>query len=176
MRTVVRSGSPRRARCAIVAAFLIVVGCTPAGEDRSPAGAAIPGAGAARGAAASLAAIDRLDAQFLDAYQRDDPAAIAALHTDSVRFISEGTLEEGRAALERGWRTSLPALSDLTITTLERVVSGDLAAETIRFTQHYRNQGRLEVDSGYAVSVLQRDSTGQWRYRTHALSRVPPTR
>jgi len=82
-------------------------------------------------------------------------------------------VEYGRAALERSWARELPALSGLELTVLDRAVSGDLAAETVRFTQQYRTQGKTVVDSGYAVSVVQRGSDGRWRYRTHALSRMP---
>jgi ketosteroid isomerase-like protein len=160
----------------LVAALLTAVACTPAREGRPNSDEATSGAGTATDTAASMAAIDSIHARFIDAYNRDDAAAIAALHTDSVRFISEGTVEEGRARLEEGWKNSLPVLSDLKITTLERLVSGDLATETIRFTQQYRNGGNMEVDSGYAVSVLRRDSNGEWGYHTHALSRVPAKR
>ena len=120
----------------------------------------------------ALAAIDSLGAAFQAAYKRDDAAAIAALHTDNILFVNGGTVEKGRAKLEAGWKAELPALSDLKITVLDRSISGDLAAETIRFTQQYRNQGKVETDSGYAVSVLRRGSDGRWRYQTHALSRT----
>lgn len=164
-------------RIAVSAAFLATVACTPAGESRSPADVATSGiSGSISDTAAATPAIDSIAAEFVAAYDRDDAAAIAALHTDDVRFISEGTVEKGRARLEEGWKNSLPDLSDLKITTLERVVSGDLAAETIRFTQQYRNQGKTEVDSGYAVSVLRRGPDGRWRYHTHALSRLPAKR
>ena len=121
---------------------------------------------------AALAAINNVGAAFQAAYQRDDAAAIAALHTDDILFVNGGTMEEGRAKLEAGWKAELPSLSDLKITVLDRVVSGDLAAETIRFTQQSRNRGKAETDSGYAVSVLRRGPDGQWRYHVHALSRA----
>jgi uncharacterized protein (TIGR02246 family) len=122
------------------------------------------------------AAIDSINEQFMAAYNRDDAAAIAALHTDDVRFISEGTVDDGRAKLEEGWKRSLADLSDLKITRLDRFVSGDLATETARFTQQYRKEGKTEADSGYFVSVLRRDPSGQWRYHTHVVSRLPPKR
>ena len=123
----------------------------------------------------ALADIDSLSARFLAAYQRRDAAAIAALHTDDVRFISDGVVDHGRATLERNWKAMLPNLSDLRFTVVERVVSGDLATETLRFTQHYRYRGKTLTDSGYAVSVLRRGRDGQWRYHIHMVSRVPVT-
>ncbi|HUR93709.1 MAG TPA: nuclear transport factor 2 family protein [Gemmatimonadales bacterium] len=122
---------------------------------------------------ASLAAIDSLAARFMAAYDRDDAAAIVALHTADARFVSDGRIDYGRATLERGWRRSLPEISGLKITLLERAVSGDLATEIIRFTQQYRHAGKTVTDSGYAVSVLRREPDGAWRYHTHALSRIP---
>jgi uncharacterized protein (TIGR02246 family) len=124
----------------------------------------------------ALAAIDNLSARFLAAYQRRDAAAIAALHTEDVRFISDGTVDRGRATLERNWRAMLPSLSDLHYTVIERVVSGDLATETLRFTQQYQYRGKTVTDSGYAVSVLRRGRDGRWRYHTHMVSRVPAAR
>jgi uncharacterized protein (TIGR02246 family) len=117
-------------------------------------------------------AIDSVDAAFLAAYNRDDAAAIAALHTDNIFFVNGGKVEEGRAKLEEGWKRELPDLSDLHISVLDRTISGDLAAQTIRFTQQYRNGGKTITDSGYAVSVLRRGADGQWRYHTHAVSRA----
>lgn len=130
------------------------------------------GAGSATDSAAAVAAIDSVAATFVAAYNRDDAAAIAALHTENIFFVNGGTVEEGRVKLEEGWKGALPNLSDLKITVLDRVVGGNLAAETIRFTQQYRNQGKVETDSGYAVSVLRRGPDGSWRYHAHALSRT----
>ncbi len=160
-------------RTLLIATALVAAACSPSGDGRPANEAGALSADQASDTAGTTAALDSLAAQFAAAYNRDDAAAIAALHTDDVRFISEGTVEEGRAKLEEGWKKELPSLSGLKITTLDRVVGGDLATETIRFSQQYRNKGRTETDSGYAVSVLRRGPDGRWRYFTHALSRVP---
>lgn len=158
---------------AVAVLLTTLTACNSAPESRPEANAAAAEAsGGATDSAAALAGIDSVGAAFQAAYNRDDAAGIAALHTDDVLFVNGGTVEEGRAKLQAGWKSALPDLSDLKITVLDRVVSGDLAAETIRFTQQYKNRGKMETDSGYAVSVLHRDSSGQWRYHAHALSRT----
>ena len=167
--------------CALVLAVVTLAPCAAAAQfDREDSTLkerigreANPPVDAGAADRASLAAIDSLTARFLAAYDRDDAAAIVALHTDDARFISDGRVDHGRAALERGWKRSLPEISGLRITLLNRVVSGNLATQTIRFTQRYRHGGKTVTDSGYAVSVLRREPDGAWRYHTHALSRVP---
>ena|SRR6188472_457829 len=48
--------------------------------------------------------IDSLEARFIVAYNRDDPKNMAETYTEDVRFIQDGTVEEGRARMEEGWR------------------------------------------------------------------------
>jgi uncharacterized protein (TIGR02246 family) len=151
----------RVARCAVLVAL---VGCGSPGAARVP-----PGGRPAVDSAEAAAGIDTLEARFLAAYHRRDARALAGLYTEDVRFISDGAVQTGRAEMEDGWKTSLDDLSDLKLTTIERVMQGDVVTVTQRFTQRYKTI----VDSGYAVEIVRREPDGQWRYRTVVLSRPP---
>ena len=153
-------------RHACVAVLVTMAGCGSPGAARVAAGAAgRPPADSAEAAAG----IDSLEARFLAAYNRDDARALAALYTEDVHFISDGAVQSGRGDMEDGWKSSLGDLSDLKLTTLERVMQGDVATVTQRFSQRYKTI----VDSGYVVQIVRRAPDGQWRYRTVVMSRPP---
>lgn len=160
-------------RSIVIGVTALVLGCQPSNNSRATAAppndvdAGVDTVEAATG-------IDSLEARFIAAYNRDDPKALAETYTEDVRFIQDGTVEEGRAPMEKGWRASAPALSDLRLTTVERVIRGDVGVLTQRFTQQYRAPGGKTVtDSGYFVAMVRRDPDGQWRYHTVMLSRPP---
>ena len=122
--------------------------------------------------ARAAAGIDSLHARFLAAYNKDDAKAIAETYTEDTRFINGGKLEEGRATQEEGWKRELPSLSDLKLTTIDRVIRGDVATLTERFVQQYhRPDGKTIADSGYGMIVVRRDADGQWRWQTVMVSR-----
>ena len=153
-------------RHAYGAVLVALVGCSSPGTARVAAGGE---GGPTVDSAAAAAGVDTLEARFLAAYNRDDAHALAGLYTEDVRFISDGVEQTGRADMEDGWKSSLGDLSDLKLTTLERVMQGDVVTVTQRFAQRYKTI----VDSGYAVQIVHREPDGQWRYRTVVLSRPP---
>jgi uncharacterized protein (TIGR02246 family) len=150
----------------ITATTILLVGCSDRREPASAAGAA--------DTAEATAGIDALESRFLAAYTRDDFKAIAESYTEDVRFIQDGSAEEGRARMEEGWKSNVASLSDLKLTTVTRVVRGDIGVLTQRFSQQYRTpEGKTVTDSGYFVGMVRREPDGQWRYQTVVLSRPP---
>jgi ketosteroid isomerase-like protein len=79
-------------------------------------------AGAVADTTGAGAGIDSLHARFLAAYDKDDAKAVAETYIEDTRFITEGKLETGRAAMEDGWKRELPSLSDLKLIPIERVI------------------------------------------------------
>ena len=153
-------------RSVITAATILLVGCS---DQRKPASAA----GAADTAEAT-AGIDSLESRFLSAYNLDDAKALAETYTEDVRFIQNGSAEEGRARMEEGWQANVASLSDIKLTTVNQVVRGDMGVLTQRFSQQYRTpEGKTVTDSGYFVGMVRREPDGQWRYQTAVLSRPP---
>lgn len=160
-------------RSIVIVLTALILGCRPSND--SGASAAPPGdvSGSADTVEAATG-IDSLEARFIAAYNRDDPKAMAETYTEDVRFIQDGIVEEGRARMEEGWRANAAALSDLQLTTVERIIRGDVGVLTQRFTQQYRTPaGKTVTDSGYFVGMVRRDPDGQWRYHTVVLSRPP---
>ena len=148
------------------AAIIALAGCGSSGSARVPPGG---GGRPVADSAEAAAGIDTLESRFVAAYKRRDAHALANLYTEDIRFISDGAVQTGRAEMEEGWKSSLADLSDLKLTTLERVMQGDVVTVTQRFAQRYK----AIVDSGYAVQIVHREADGQWRYRTVVLSRPP---
>jgi uncharacterized protein (TIGR02246 family) len=124
--------------------------------------------------AAAAAGIDSLEARFFDAYKRDDAHALAETYSKDARFIYNGGVRQGRTQMEEDWKAEVKHLSDLKFMPLERVIRGDVAVLTDRFTQQYKGpKGETAVDSGYFVAEVQREADGRWRWRTLMISRVP---
>jgi uncharacterized protein (TIGR02246 family) len=120
------------------------------------------------------AGIDSLHARFLDAYNKDDAKALAETYTEDTRFIFGGSLLQGRAAMEEAWKREVASMSDLKAVTIDRVIRGDVATLTERFSQQYREpDGKTVADSGYFVALVRREADGQWRWQTVMLSRPP---
>jgi uncharacterized protein (TIGR02246 family) len=160
-------------RSIVIGVTALVLGCQPSNNARETADAPSD-VNAAADTVEAASGIDSLEARFIAAYNRDDPKALAETYTEDVRFIQDGTVEEGRARMEEGWRANAAALSDVKLTTVERVIRGDVGVLTQRFTQQYRTSaGKTVTDSGYFVGMVRRDPDGQWRYHSVVLSRPP---
>lgn len=84
--------------------------------------------------------VDSFEARLIAAYNRGDPKALAEMYTEDLRFILDGTVQEGRARMEEAWRGNAAALSDVKLTTVERVIRGDVGVLTQRFTQRTERQ------------------------------------
>ena len=154
-----------------LASLLLVLGCSSPPRQRTDVAS---GAGAPPSdTAAAAAGIDSLKARFFEAYNQDDPKAIAETYSEDVNFILDGMLLHGRAAVEQGWKDNMKALSGLKFTPVERLIQGDMATLTERFEQQYtRPNGKTVTDSGYYVAVVRREAGG-WRWHTLLLSRPP---
>ena len=160
-------------RTVVFGVTALVLGCQPSNNSTSTA-APPRGVDASVDTVEAAAGIDSLEARFIAAYNRDDSKALAETYAEDVRFIQDGTVEEGRALMEEGWRANAAALSDVKLTTVERVIRSDVGVLTQRFTQQYRTPaGKTVTDSGYFVGMVRRDPDGQWRYHTVVLSRPP---
>ncbi len=122
------------------------------------------------------AGIDSLNARLIAAYERDDAAAVAALHTENVLGVIEGAIvDTSRATLEQHWRKTLPMLSGMKLTTIRRDIHGDLAVLLMHGTQQVQPKGikKAYTDSAYVLAEVRRGADGQWRYHTLMVSRRP---
>lgn len=125
--------------------------------------------------AATRAAIDAVNKQFMDAFARKDAPSIGLLYTDDARAYPPGApLVEGRPAIETMW-TGVLALpvSECRLETIELTGGGDWAWESGRFT--LVGTDSQAVDTGKYVVVWKHDEAGWKLYRDIWNSDAPAT-
>lgn len=130
-------------------------------------GAAMVGAACAAPAGDDVAGLDAMNARLVDAYRREDPAAYAALFTDTAVFAWPATADvRGRpalAAMARGNWAGLRAM-ELRLRVASRRVAGAEATEFGAFEQSWADSaGVRRTEYGRYVTALRRAADGSWR-------------
>ncbi len=120
---------------------------------------------------AARAAIDKGNANWIEAQKRADAALLAALFAeDGTQFAPGGVVIKGRVAIEQrtGERMKrIGAATDYTITTAEVWLVDNLAYETGKATYKYQPKDKpvIEGMSKY-VTVWKRQTNGSWKIVT----------
>jgi len=124
---------------------------------------------------AARAAIAGNVQRFVEAFNRGDAAAIAALYTDDALVRLQGAPEtSGRAQIIAFWQHGVGPGKQLKLDTTELSVGGNFAYEVGHATVTAAD-GSVEADQKYLV-VWKKD-TGGWRlHRDFANGPPPPSR
>ena len=113
------------------------------------------------------AGIDSLNARISDAYRKHDPAAYAALYTDSAIFEWPAfNTVRGRPQLADMARNNWATLTDmdLKLDVAARRIAPDHATEFGAFQQSYRDSsGARTTEFGRYVALLVPEKDGRWR-------------
>ena len=118
---------------------------------------------AAPALAQSKAAIQKLNDQFSDAFNRGDAAAVAAMYTEDAYVLPAGApLVKGRAGIEQFWRQAMQQLSDVKCTTLEVKPLGRKAAREIGGCT-FKTKGQPPQDGALKYAVVWQKEGGQWK-------------
>ena len=108
-------------------------------------------------------AIEEINAEFVDAYNRGDIAEIATAYTeDSVVLAPNQPTVRGRQAIEmlfKGMIEEIGGTASLEI--VEVADAGDLAYQWATYTL----EGREVSDAGQLVEVYNRQADGSWKIR-----------
>jgi uncharacterized protein (TIGR02246 family) len=115
---------------------------------------------------AANAGIDSLNARVVQAYRSHDPAAYAALYTDSAVFEWPAfDTVHGRTGLASMATSNWATLRDmdLKLTVTHRRLAADHATEFGAFEQSWRDStgGRM-TEYGRYVTIVVRQSDGRW--------------
>lgn len=115
---------------------------------------------------ADKAAIDKLAAEFTQAFDKRDAAAVAANYTLEGEYLrNDGELIRGRAEIEKGYAEFFKTLKDKK-TKLDvqvdglRFTSADTAASEV--TLRLKNEAGEVIASSWRTSLLVREG-GQWK-------------
>ena len=108
-------------------------------------------------------AIEAINAEFLDAYNRGDAAAIAAGYVeDSAVLAPNQPTARGRQAIETLFKEMIEEIGGTgSFEIVEVADAGDLAYQWATYTL----QGGKESDAGKFVEVYNRQADGSWKIR-----------
>lgn len=121
----------------------------------------------------AAAEVERVRDAWIEAANRDDAAAVAALYADDATVVTAaGEVVRGREAIERMWAEGFGGVDDTRVTPSRTGVSGDLAFDAGEFRQTV-HEGVPAPARGRYIVVLRRQEDGSWRIVEH-ISAVPP--
>ncbi len=112
-------------------------------------------------------AIERTNAQFVEAASRGDMAAVAALYTlDAVLLAPNSPMVRGRQAIQGFFEAMRQQMGipQLSLDTIQVQESGDVACEVGAYTMKLQPPGGEPAsDRGKYVVVWNRQSDGSWK-------------
>jgi uncharacterized protein (TIGR02246 family) len=118
-------------------------------------------------AAADAAAIDTLRGQFTTAFNANDPAAVAALHTEDATLLPNHQPKlDGREAIQSWYEAMFKDNSaKIAIATEETQVAGNWAYDrgTVQMSMSPKAGGKPVEESGKYLVILKRQTGGSWR-------------
>jgi len=116
--------------------------------------------------AQSKAVIQRLNDQFVAAFNKGDAAAMAAMYAPDAYVLPAGAdMLQGRAAIQNFWAQTAQQLGDAKLTTLDVLPLGRTAAREIG-TFSFKSKGQNPQDIVGKYAVVWRKIGGQWLLAT----------
>lgn len=112
-------------------------------------------------------AIDKGNAQWIEAWDKNDPSMIASIFTeDGAILSSSGRVIKGHQRIQESMKAFMQALgkgSKVTVTTTNVWVDGDTAYETGKSTYTYQQDGKTVADEGRYATSWKRQKDGSWK-------------
>jgi len=112
-------------------------------------------------------AIEKGNAQWVEAWAKGDPSMIASLFAeDGVMLARNGKLIKGRQGILERQKTAMSGVEPgvkVTVTTVDVWLDGDTAYETGKYKYEYKEKGKPGVDEGRYVTMWKRQKDGSWK-------------
>ena len=119
-------------------------------------------------------AMERANAEFIEAFNRPNPAGFAALYTrDAVLLFSGLPPKTGPEAITQFWESRIKAgARDHTFAILDAWADGKYAFQLAQASvQLVPPTGEKTVISGYTVRIFERQSDGTWKTKVRMFNR-----
>ena len=148
-----------------VLALLILAPSVQAQDKKAEA--AKPHEAANAALAEARRAIDKGNAQWIEAWEKGDPAMVAAIFTEDGSLLARnGRVIKGRQQILERQKAAMQAVGPgvkVTVTTVDLWVDGDTAYETGKYNYKYQDKGQPVTDEGRYVTIWKRQKDGAWK-------------
>lgn len=112
-------------------------------------------------------AIDKGNGQWVEGWEKGDPAMVAALFAkDGVWLVGNGKVVKGRQQIEEGlkaWMQSVGPGVKVSVTTVDVWLNGETAFETGKYLYKYQSKGKPATDEGRYVAMWKKQKDGSWK-------------
>jgi uncharacterized protein (TIGR02246 family) len=148
-----------------VGAIIVLLAARPAfSQTKNPS--AVPEA-ASETYAEAKRAIDKGNAQWIEAWEKDDPEMLAAIFTeDGVMLSQGGRVFKGRQQIFERQREAMQSVTrpiNVSVVTVKIWVDGDTAYETGNYKYEYTEKGKPVREEGRYVTMWKRQGDGSWK-------------
>jgi uncharacterized protein (TIGR02246 family) len=145
----------------LTAAAVVFASVAVGGADGGGAGSAPDLLAEAR------SAIDKGNAQWVEAWAKGDAALLASIFADDgVQLIGGGRVVKGRQPILERQRAAMQGADPgvkVTVTTTGLWLDGDTAYESGKYRYEYTEKGKPGVDEGRYVTIWKRQKDGSWK-------------
>ena len=112
-------------------------------------------------------AIDKGNAQWVEAWEKGDPAMTAALFAeDGIMLARNGRIIRGRGQILERQRAAMQSVTGgvkVTVTTVDLWLDGETAYETGKYSYKYQEKGQPVVEEGRYVTIWKHQKDGSWK-------------
>jgi len=112
-------------------------------------------------------AIDKGNAEWVEAWEKGNPARIAALFTDDAVMLSQGgRVFKGRQEILERQKAAMQSVTrpvKVSVITVKIWLDGNTAYETGKYKYEYTEKGEPTTEEGRYVTTWKRQSDGSWK-------------
>jgi uncharacterized protein (TIGR02246 family) len=112
-------------------------------------------------------AIDKGNAEWIEAWEKGDPERIAAIFTDDAIMLSQGgRVFKGRQEILERQKAAMQSVTrpvKVSVITVRIWLDGDAAYETGKYKYEYTEKGKPVTEEGRYVTMWKRQDDGSWK-------------
>ena len=112
-------------------------------------------------------AIEKGNAQWIEAWEKGDPEMLAALFTEDAVMLSQGgKVFKGRHQILERQKKAMQSVTSpvkVSVITVKIWIDGDTAHETGKYKYDYMVNGKAETEEGRYVTTWKRQNDSSWK-------------
>jgi len=112
-------------------------------------------------------AIDKGNAQWIEAWEKGDPKLLAAIFTEDGILLSQGgRVFKGRQQIFERQKEAMQSVTrpiKVSVITVKIWLDGDAAYETGKYKYEYTEKGKPVTEEGRYVTMWKRQNDGSWK-------------